>query len=176
MRILTLLPALLLSALAFAHGPNRPFDFRENLGQWEGNFLYQATRSNANLFLEEGCFTWNIYHPDDFLAIHDVIKDEAALASFVLRSHAFKVHFEGAGTANIVPQEANATYYNYYLGDDQSRWAVNVGSYNAVRYSGLWEGVGLRAYRSGDNFKYDFIVNAGADPNQVMLRYEGVES
>ena len=175
MRILTLLFAVLIGSAAFAHGPNRPFDFRENLGQWEGDFLFRATRSNADLFIEEKCFTWNIIHPDDFLAIHDVIKDEAALASFVLRSHAFKVHFEGANTPNIVPQEQNATYYNYYLGNDPSKWAVNVGSYNAVRYSGLWDGVGMRVYRTGESFKYDFIVNAGADASQIVLRYEGVD-
>lgn len=176
MRTVYCLFFIVLSAAGLAHGPDRPFDFRQNFGQWEGDFLFRATRANADLFLEDKCFTWNIYHPEDFLAIHDVIKDEAALASFVLRSHAFKVHFEGALDANVVPQEPNETYYNYYLGDNPSNWAVNVGSYNAVRYSGLWEGVGLRVYRSGDSFKYDFLVNAGANPDQVVLRYEGVES
>lgn len=176
MRLTLVLIACTIAFASFAHGPAKPFDFRENKGQWHPDVLFQSNHGNATLYLEEHAMTWTIYHPEDFAAVHDVIKlSEEEMSNFVLRGHAFKVHFEGASTPNVVGQEANQGYYNYFIGNDSAKWASNVTSFNAVRYANIWTGIGMRMYSSSENLKYDFIVNAGANPDEVRLRYEGVD-
>lgn len=172
--------ALLLTfvvSLSWAHGPQKKFDFKENKGQWHPAVQFKAEMADGVLFLEEGALTWSLLHPEDLQALHDVIKlPEEEQANFLLRGHAYKVHFEGANPqAGMTGQEAHDAYYNYFIGNDTTKWASKVKGFNAVRYSQLWEGIGLRVYNSDNFLKYDFILAPGSDPNQVLLRYEGLE-
>ncbi|WP_306641367.1 PKD domain-containing protein [Sanyastnella coralliicola] len=165
-----------ISVSLFAHNGRKAFNFRENLGQWHDNVKYRVAMGNATLFLEENAMTWNIVHPEDYDLIHESSEwSRQELLAWQLRGHAYKVIFENGNTQNIVGQEQESTYYNYFLGNDQSKWASNVHGFNAVRYSQIWDGVGMRIYNSADQLKYDFIVNANAETDQVVLRYEGLE-
>lgn len=139
--------------------------------------LYRSDQGAATLFIEQGGFTWCLAHPEDLAAVHDVIKlPEEEQTGFAVRMHAIKVSFEGALGAGLTGQELNEEYFNYFIGSDPDKWASYVRSFRAVRYAGVWEGIGLRAYSSSNRFKYDFIVAPGADAGQVRLRYAGAEA
>lgn len=177
MRYLFLLILAATSTALHAHGPHPSFDFKENKGQWHPNVLYKSEQGAATLFLENSGFTWSLIHPEDLLEVHDILKlPEEEQAQHALRMHAVKVHFENSQTSAVVGQEKNDFYFNYFVGSDSTSWASHVGSFRAVRYSGIWEGVGMRAYNSGDRMKYDFLVAPGASADQIELRYEGAES
>lgn len=177
MRHFLLFVFVAIGVTAWSHDPHPSFDFKANKGQWHENVRYKSEQGAATLFLEDGGFTWCLIHPEDLEEVHDILKlPEEEQALHLLRMHAVKVHFENGLTPNVVGQEKNDFYFNYFVGNNPEKWASHVESFRAVRYSGIWDGVGMRAYNSGERMKYDFLVAPGADVSQIELRYEGAES
>jgi hypothetical protein len=66
-------------------------------------------------------------------------------------------------------------YYNYFIGNDPSRWASNVHDYAQVTYDELYKGVDMNVYAFGPNLKYDLIVEPNADASQIKIEFEGLD-
>lgn len=164
-----------LSVTALAH--NRPaLEYVQNLGQWESDALFRIGMGGGAIFLEEDCFTFHFVHGDDRASMHDFSQwSPEQQAAFNMRGHAWKMHFEGALDATISGEKQANHYYNYFLGDDKLKWASKVGIYEAVTYDDIYEGVDIRCYNRASNFKYDFILDPGVDPQVIDLRFEGLD-
>ena len=65
---------------------------------------------------------------------------------------------------------------NYFIGRDPSRWRTNVPTYASVGVDDVYPGIGMVYYGNGRELEYDFVVAPGADPGQVRLVFEGVDS
>ena len=92
-----------------------------------------------------------------------------------MRSHAYKVNFIGANVDALVNGESRCKEYNnYFIGNDQSKWASNVPVYEKIRYQQVYNGIDLLVHSNSGRFKYDFIVNSGVDPSVIALQYEGL--
>ncbi|MCB0762755.1 MAG: PKD domain-containing protein [Flavobacteriales bacterium] len=173
------LSILILCALgtlnALAH--NRlQLEYVENAGQWHPNALYKISYGGGAVFLENNCFTYAFCHPDDRAKVHDYSQWSAEQqAAFHIRSHAWKMHFVGAQSAEVTGGKQQKHYYNYFLGNDPSKWASHVGIYDGVNYENLYPGIDLRCGNRGSNFKYDFIVRQGGDIHQIGLQFEGLD-
>ncbi len=173
----TLLLFALVMTTAFAHSPRLSFDFRENLGQWPSQVLYKASMGGSTVFLEQNTMTWVLAHPEDFALVHESSEwDKETLDAWQFRGHAYKVNFVGGTTENVVGQDEQSYYYNYFIGNNPDKWASYVPAFSAVRYADVWDGIGLRVYNSDSQFKYDFIVGVGANANLIQLSYDGIDS
>ncbi len=56
------------------------------------------------------------------------------------------------------------------------QWKTALPTYAGVTYNDLWPGVDLLYTGTTDRLKYQFVVNPGADPGRIRLRYRGAES
>ncbi len=65
---------------------------------------------------------------------------------------------------------------NYFLGNDPSQWRRDVPQFERVRYSQIYNGVDLIFYGNQRQLEYDLVVAPGANPNVVLLCFEGAES
>ncbi len=65
---------------------------------------------------------------------------------------------------------------NYFLGNDPAKWRTDVPHYARIQYDGVYPGIDLVWYGNQRRLEYDFVVAPGADPNQIQVAYEGVES
>jgi gliding motility-associated-like protein len=93
----------------------------------------------------------------------------------VLRSHAYKVNFEGASeNVSLVPEKAEEQFNNYLFGNDSSKWATNCKIYRAVFYKNMYPGVDVRYYSDNGHLKYDLILAPGANPEAITMKYSGV--
>lgn len=165
----------LLSTILFAH--QKPLEFLENLGQWENDVLFRANMGNAAVFLVEDGFVFNAFSSEDLQIAHDQNLWETDAP---LHGHAWKLQFIGTtDPEKVEASKKNSTYYNFFIGQDTSRWKGRVGSYQEVYYTNIWPGIDLKVYSNthpkGSNFKYDFIVHPGADPSVIQWKYEGLD-
>jgi gliding motility-associated-like protein len=169
---------LVVSHLIWAHQPDKSVDFIENQGQWPSDALFNAPLGGLSAFFEKSCFTFTMVHPEDLAQVHASSQwsnDERN--AWQLRSHVWKVNFDGANpNVNVVGQNTRSHYYNYFLGDDQSKWAGGVPAHAKIRYLNLWNGIDLIAYASRGQLKYDFIIDAGGNTDLIQLEYEGIET
>lgn len=61
---------------------------------------------------------------------------------------------------------------SYFVGQ-RAGWRTGVPTYQRLRYEGVWPGIDVEYRSSGDQLEFDFILSQGADPKDVVLRYEG---
>ncbi len=151
--------------------------FIQNNNQWHHNVRYKAGIGTINnVYLEDQAFTYVFSNNEDVEKIHDVMyASDSIRNAHVIRSHAYKVHFKNAQLAQLEGLDKKDGYNNYILGNDPSNWVSNVPLFNKINYQNIYEGINLEVYSSEGHFKYDFIVETGADPNQIILDYEGID-
>jgi gliding motility-associated-like protein len=154
----------------FAKDPALPFI--ENKGQWAEPVLFRMDQGSASMFLEKNGFTYALYGGQ---ACHGPACGHQHHGSG--QGHAIKVRFEGSSPeAKAVGTGSGPERYNYYLGNDRSRWASGLMGHRQVLYEGLYEGISLDVYSQGGQVKYDFLLAPLADPGQVVLSYAGADS
>lgn len=87
-----------------------------------------------------------------------------------------KVSFDGSNSVMPVGQDQLSHRNNYFYGHDPSDWRTNVTNYGKIIYTDLYNGIDLVFYLSGKGLKYDWIVDAGADPDEIVERFTGIVS
>jgi gliding motility-associated-like protein len=92
---------------------------------------------------------------------------------FLLHFHTYRVSFVGANDdVTILPDKAIASYNNYFVGD-RKNWATKCKIYQGILYKDMYKGIDIHYYTDVGTLKYDIVVHPGADPNQVILQYDG---
>ncbi|MFN3405264.1 MAG: gliding motility-associated C-terminal domain-containing protein [Cytophagaceae bacterium] len=163
---------------ALAHQPpeTRDYEFVENKNQWNKNVLFRTDVPAGAMFLEKNCITYHLFDKSIFEKIHGTNIKDTHQVEKIIKAHAFKVRFEGANPDVIANGDnVNSQLYNYFLGNDQSKWSSRVKSYREVTYENIYPGTQLKFYSFGGNLKYDFILNPEADPLKIQLLYEGID-
>lgn len=147
--------------------------FVENRGQWDDNILFQAQIHAGALFLERSCITVTLQHPDNDNLKHFPTEHKN---DGRYRSHAYRIHFENAAPASVAGSMKEASYNNYFIGNDRSRWASKVPQFLEVDYHSLYQGIDLKVYSTENALKYDFVVAPNADASVISMRYEGIDN
>jgi len=150
-------------------------EFIENRGQWDGPFKYKAITGKGDIYLEAKCFTYVLADPANEEKVeayhHGQVND-----STVLNFHAYKVAFEGCNMPLIVGSKAQKSYYNYFLGNDPTRWKSGIHPYYDVDYKRLYNGIDMHLSSEKGNVEYEFDVQPEADVTQIVMSYNGVKS
>lgn len=99
--------------------------------------------------------------------------------SETLLSHTWRVRFkEGNPESEKSGRHELGHKVNYYRGSDETKWVSGLDAVGQVRYKEVWPGIELimdgRA-RGTKKLKYDWIVEPGADPSNIVLIHEGTE-
>jgi len=171
-QLFAILAGLFLGVGLFAHGGgDYPFRFIENRGQWPGGFQYKAEIPMGAMFFESTGLT---YHLADFSELHERhVAPQPDAAPPVIRAHAFKVLFEGAnGSAQWRGEHPESYYLNFFMGQDQSKWAAQVHPMRSLRALEIWEGVDIHYYGIANSLKYDFHLAPGVPASRVKLRFQ----
>ncbi len=173
-------------------------NFIENKGQWDESIKYKSEIAGGSIILKNTGYRVTQYNVDDYNRLSESLhshnkKTDQSLnenaggarkkiligdvgAELDLRSHTYEVKFlNGNPNPTIVPDKALASYNNYILGNDPSKWASNCKTYQAVTYKNVYPNVDVRFYTSNETLKYDIIVHPGGDPNKVILYFDGVD-
>ena len=156
-------------------------EFIQNKGQWNSKINYKGDFNTGAFFLENNGFTVLLNKPEDLQKLsekkHGFIKKREASTnndSLVLHSFAYNVSFAGAAlNPEKIPDKPLATYNNYFIGNDKSKWAGNCKIYTAVTYKNIYPNIDVRYYSTQNKLKYDFIVRPGGDVSKIVLQYSG---
>ena len=151
------------------------FKFIENKGQWPDFVLYKASANGSKMYLEQGRILYQFMDTDALHHHHaqlnkadktPEIKQELITANFIDANPI-------RNTAQKFPSEE---YYNFFIGNDKSKWASNVYGYSDVVLEGIYDSIDLHFNNQGDHLKYEFIVKKFANPNDIKISYENAKS
>lgn len=166
----------LLSPLALgAHGGHSNLEFVENQGQWPQPFLYKADARNGQIYVEKDGFTFVLADRKNSEIKHSMKTGQLA-GPQTLRFHAYRLRFlKAESPRSVTGSKAYSHYYNYFLGKDSSRWKTGIHPVRVLDIQGLYPGIDLRLSSESGQLKYDLILEPGADPDQIVLDYEGAD-
>jgi hypothetical protein len=92
-------------------------------------------------------------------------------------SRAIHIKFVDANqTAEIKGTEELSGRVNYFVGNDESKWKTDISTYRKVNYNGIYPGIDLVFYGTNHKLEYDFVVKPGADPREIRLALNGMDS
>ncbi len=92
------------------------------------------------------------------------------------RSAVLRMELVGANHGTkVVGGEELAGKSNYLMGNDPSKWRIDVPNYDRVNYESVYPGVDLVYYGHQGELESDFIVAAGADAGAIRLRIDGAK-
>ncbi|MBI5281418.1 MAG: SBBP repeat-containing protein [Candidatus Solibacter usitatus] len=87
-------------------------------------------------------------------------------------AHLLRLDFPGsAAGAALSPCGSDAGVVSYFRGRDESAWLRGVPAYECAWVLGLYPGVDLRVGSTGGRIKSEFVVQPGASPDIIRLRY-----
>ena len=146
----------------------RNVEFIQNKGQWGDWFEYRAETAGGDICLENSGFRFILADRGNKVKLdsfhHGHIKQAPKL-----RFHTYKVTFEGAQKPKIVPLKPQATYYNYYLGNDPKRWKTGIHPHYAIDYKDIYQNIDMHLASQKGNLVYEFMVKPGAKASDVQL-------
>lgn len=149
--------------------------FEENKKQWDPKVLYKVNISGGRVFLEKNTLTFVLHDRFQLEEIHES-DSTGEQRNALVNCHAYKMNFLNANLDPIIEPSGRRNYcFNYFLGNDSSKWAGDVALYESLTYKSLYDGIDLHIKGYGSNLKYEFIVDAYADPSQISLSYEGID-
>ena len=179
-----------------AHPALAQLQFIENKGQWDKAVDFKTDFKTGSFYLQKKGFTVllhnekdlellsNHFHGDDDGNKNTNTKARVAAPpppvspaqNITFHSHAYKVNFLGA-SANVqaVADKAIASYTNYFIGNDKSKWQSGCKIFQGVTYKNMYPNIDVRYYTDQGTLKYDLIVHPGGNINNIALQYEGVD-
>ena len=165
--------ALLLAGLLIETEAQAQLDYVPNAGQWPDGVTYRAEAPGGVLWLERTGWT-ALERLSGGGHFEEGGPDRTRLAwrgRWIGASGAS----EGTSPGPWSESEPQQGRYNYYLGNDPTRWAAGLQAHGRVRQHDVWPGVDVRwgGVRATGHPKFDFMVAAGADPALIAWAFEG---
>lgn len=151
--------------------------FTENRGQWPDAVAFRAEVPDAVIWCEKGTVLIDRFDASVIDKLHAGRgSGYDPTAPRTIHHHALRLRFLGAEqqvhTEGIGVQRGS---YNYFIGNDPSRWASNAHGFSAVVQHALYPGVDLRLRSGGAVLKYDLVVAPGTDPSVIRFTYDGAD-
>jgi hypothetical protein len=153
-----------------------PLHFEANQGQTHQDVRFLARGPGYSLYLTAGEAVLVLTKPNpdakrDAHSTPERLNTQAREAPVVVRMSlvgaAPKPRVSGLGE---LPGKAN-----YFIGNDPAKWRTNVPTYAKVHYRGVYPGIDLVYYGNQRQLEYDFVVAPGADPERIVLGFQGAE-
>ncbi len=163
---------------------NLPLTFEPNQGQADAQVKYMTHWHGYNLFLtsKEAVFTMPLGPQNS--ATLDLLRQKQDGLSGTAKSAAapsanaesvIRMTMPGANPQPVITSEDQQPgLKNYLIGNDPKHWHTNIPAFARVRYSDVYPGVDV-VYHGVRQLEFDVVVNAGANPDQIELSFDGAK-
>ncbi len=173
-----ILPQINPKAQNVLNSSNRGF-FIENKGQWSAEVIYLAQIGGMNAWITKTGVIYDYYNIErtyDQIKTSQIIPGEKQLygSENTIKGHVVKMELIEVNI-NSITERSNSVegYFNYFVGNDRSKWASNVRLYENIEHKGIYEGIDVRYYFDNGLLRYDYLAKPGADICQIIIKVEG---
>src|SRR6478609_6167100 len=139
--------------------------FIENKNQWPADVDFAARVSGGSMIVKPGSFSYYFLDQEKIERLHE--RSHQSYHETSLKKETDKiggrviaVDFLGSNKmAQPQPFNKLSAYYNYFIGNDSSKWASRASAFEGIYYSSFYNGIDLKLYGQGEFVEYDLIVS-----------------
>ena len=153
--------------------------FIENKNQWPSNVLYKSNIDGGQFYIEKTGFAFNFYDTKEAHAFRQQHHGEKTdiVSDGMINFHSYKVNFIGCNQqAENEGKKSFQERYNYFLGNDKSKWTKNAKAFDEVELREFYQGIALKVYHLNSGIKYDFIIEPTGDYKKILFQLNGVKT
>lgn len=145
--------------------------FIENKGQWNENVLFQSKFEGGNLWIQQRKFVFQI---QDLSAMEEAHGNFNYIGDGKLKQTLVHLNFKGSNEVKTIEKsDPTKQYFNYFLGNDKSKWKSDVHGFSEATLKDLYQGIDLKLIEKEMQLKYEFHVHPRIDPSQIILDFAG---
>lgn len=173
----------------------RPLAFIENRGQWDAQAQFLARSPGVDTWVTERGVVYDFHRVEAEVgsgkskvesrepsspissqqsSINNPKNQESRIKNS-RRGHIVRMEFVGGKPSPVRGEGELEARYNYFLGNQESKWASDVPSFAEARSEQIYDGVEARWYFDQGRPRYDLIVAPGADPQKIQMRFQGTQ-
>ncbi|MBI2279482.1 MAG: gliding motility-associated C-terminal domain-containing protein [Bacteroidetes bacterium] len=173
-RLIYILSFSLLNVLSLT-AQNKNLSYIENKGQWDNNVIFKVDLKGGFLFLENNRLIYNLFDTKVVNNHGHQSSDNFEKIPEKLNWHSYSVNFLDCNPQpSISKKDSTIAYFNYFIGNDKSKWASNARGFKQVTYNTIYNGIDIVFY-SDNELKYDFVIRPKSNPSQIKLEYIGAD-
>jgi len=145
-----------------------PLSFEQNVGQLDSRAKFSARGAGYNLFLTSTGAILELRKNGSktFPKTRKETQPRTSSALLVMNLIGANAHAIASGVDELRGRR------NYFIGNNPSKWRTDVPTFRAVRYKDIYPGISLTYYGNQQELEYDFILAAGADPQNIRLAFD----
>ena len=148
--------------------------FEPNRGQFEDRVRYLARGMGYAVYLTRGGATLALSRSS---AAQPKTNEPLAHRTAQLEQALVSMHVVGGRDVEPEGDTRLQGASNYFVGNDPASWKSDVENYASIRYEDVLPGVSVVYYgNAGRQLEYDLVLSPGANPNQVVLEFEGADA
>jgi hypothetical protein len=151
-----------------------PLYFVENKGQLDPKVRFYVKTSGQTLYFTDEGIVFDLLRGGG-KATKGAEKGRQTTAVKTERL-VFNLGFENARKGILIKgldrQDAGI---NYFVGNDRSKWKTGIPTYKSIIYQRVYKGIDLKVFGNGKDIEYEFIVNPGGNPDDILLTYNGIK-
>jgi hypothetical protein len=150
--------------------------FIENIGQWQSTVLFFTKLNGTNIWITRDGIVYDFNNAEKIADTDDNAFPFSSdkYKKVKITGHVVKMNFAGMNEqAEVIAVNRQNGYYNYFIGNDSSKWSRNVALYREVYIKHMYEKIDTRLYFDKGNLRYDLIVAPYADLQQIKFHFEG---
>lgn len=150
-----------------------PLSFEPNLGQFDPEISFQVRGGGCAIALSptRATFIWGERQwPQENSSGRRHLPPAAASRVMQLDLVGARSAADGTGEGQL------PGIVNYLLGNDAAAWKTGIPTYERARFREVYPGIDLVYYGNQSQLEYDFVVAAGARPDQISLRFSGADA
>ncbi|MCS7075098.1 MAG: SBBP repeat-containing protein [Bacteroidia bacterium] len=150
--------------------------FIENKGQWHNDVLYLCRMSGLDAWITKYGVNYTFYKVEqnkvtEFCTLKNKSED---FENQTLLGHRILFELENSNPNPVREGKKQIeTYYNYFIGNDETKHATYVGLYKEAWVKNVYEGIDIRYYFDEGRLRYDFVVQPYADISQIRFKLRG---
>jgi hypothetical protein len=157
--------------------------FKENKNQWPSNVLFGADYKTTKFYVNNDGFNFCIYDGNDLYKAFEAqgtqkVDEEGNYIGKkpMVKGHNYNLIFNNASFLNATKTNPLKEYYNYFLGNDRTKWAGNVKAYEELLFTDIYTNIDLRLYSNSAGIKYDLIVKPHGNIQEIELNYKHINA
>lgn len=156
------------------HSHSHLHAFTENKGQWPEPVLFKAKFHGGNLWIQQRKFVFHLFDYSELHRVHGRPTDEVGHGE--VKQALVHLNFIGSNeVAQLEKLHPAQAYFNYFIGNDRSKWASNVRSYGEAVLKEFYNGIDLKLIEDREQLKYEFHIQPKIDPSVIKFHYFGNE-
>ncbi|HYG50180.1 MAG TPA: hypothetical protein VD905_04715, partial [Flavobacteriales bacterium] len=151
---------------------HRHYEFIPNKGQFQSNINYSVKLVGGKMFVEDKSLVFHFVDNSAIAAAHHKQKK----AGTKIKGHAYRMNWINAQTPSYNESSKTKKYYNFFKGNDRSKWKGGIYAYEKLDIKGLYPGISVKFETNGDEkLEYTYTVAPGFSPLQIIQEYEGAD-